>query len=40
MGQWTTEEAISFYLQILNDPNSSPQQKAVAEVALQALRGY
>jgi len=40
MGQMSTEEAIRFYEKILRDPNSSPQQKAVAEMALKALRGY
>jgi len=40
MGQMSTEEAIRFYLQILYDPYSTPQQKAIAEIALQSLRGY
>ena len=40
MGQMSTEEAIRAYEEILNDPNSSPQQKAVAEMALKSLRGY
>ena len=40
MGQMSTEEAIRAYEKILRDPNSTPQQKAVAEMALKALRGY
>ena len=40
MGQMSTEEAIRFYLRILNDPNSSPQQIAIAQIALESLRGY
>ena len=40
MGQMSTEEAIRAYERILYDPNSSPQQIAVAKVALMALRGY
>jgi hypothetical protein len=40
MGQMSTEEAIRAYEQILRDPNSTPQQRAVAEMALKALRGY
>ena len=40
MGQMSTEEAIRFYERIIWDPNSSPQQIAVAQMALQALRGY
>jgi hypothetical protein len=40
MGQMSTEEAIRAYERILNDPNSTPQQKAVAEMALKSLRGY
>jgi len=40
MAQMSTEEAIRAYLRILNDPYSTPQQRAVAEMALRALRGY
>ena len=36
----STEEAISTYERILNDPNSSPQQIMIAQMALQSLRGY
>ena len=39
MGQMSTEEAIREYEAILRDPNSSPQQKAIAEMALESLRG-
>jgi len=40
MAQMSTEEAIRAYESILNDPNSSPQQKAIAEAILKSLRGY
>ena len=40
MGQLSKEEAIREYERILYDPNSSPQQRAVAEMALKAIRGY
>jgi len=40
MGQLSTEEAIRFYERILYDPYSTPEQKAVARMALEALRGY
>jgi hypothetical protein len=36
----STQEAIRAYERILRDPYSTPQQKAVAQMALQALRGY
>ena len=39
-GILTTEEAIRRYEKILYDPYSSPQQKAIAEIALKSLRGY
>ena len=40
MGQMSTAEAIRVYERILRDPYSSPQQIRVAQMALQALRGY
>jgi|GEM_PF-4956366 len=40
MGQLTNEEAIRRYEQILKDPRSTPEQKAMAQMALKALRGY
>ena len=40
MGQMSTEEAIRAYEAILRDPNSSPEQRAIAEIALKSLRGY
>jgi len=40
MGQLSTEEAIRRYEAILYDPNSSPEQKAIARMAIEALRGY
>lgn len=40
MGQLSTEEAIRRYEAILNDPNSTPEQKEMARIALQSLRGY
>lgn len=40
MSQLSTEDAIREWLRILNDPNSSPQQKAIAQMALKELRGY
>ena len=40
MGQLSTEEAIRVYEKILRDPSSTPQQKAIAELALKSLRGY
>ena len=40
MGLMSTEEAIRAYEEILYDPNSSPEQKAVARIALESLRGY
>lgn len=40
MGQMSTDEAIRTYEQILNDPYSSAQQKAMAEMIIKALRGY
>jgi len=40
MGLMSTEEAIRAYEEILYNPNSSPEQKAVARIALESLRGY
>jgi len=40
MGLMSTEEAIRLYERILRDPNSSQQQKEIAQIALVALRGY
>ena len=40
MAVMSTEEAIREYEKILNDPNSTPQQKAMAEVIIKSLRGY
>ena len=40
MGQMSTEEAIRLYERILYDPYSSPEQKAIARIALESIRGY
>jgi len=40
MGQMSTEEAIRMWERILYDPNSSYEQKAIAQIALESLRGY
>jgi len=40
MGQLTLEEAIRMWEKILYDPNSSYEQRAIAQIALESLRGY
>ena len=36
----STQEAIRKWEEILYSPYSSPEQKAIAQMALQSLRGY
>jgi hypothetical protein len=38
MGTLSKQDAIAAYERILRDPNSTPQQKAIAEMALVSLR--